>query len=371
MNEKVSAAGQREAVPSILSANVLYLLGIIMVLTAGVALLRAHFGWGLLATELLIGALAMLWVRLNRLPWRPTLRLTPATGRSLALAFFMGLGLWLLDSWLGAIMSFVLGYDVPVPPDMYPQNLPAAILLFVALGLGAPLGEELFFRGYLQRAYESMRPGLAIVLVALLFALFHVSLVGLTPRLPVALALGYVAWRSGSPWPGVALHAANNGAAVVFDAADSRLQAIDDVREFDDAGYTVTAQAEGEDLVLQVEGANIGQSTERIQPPVLVDELWPWQLMALPFTTGASYEATLVFPQRFDATLERSALTVTDASVVIGGVEPLKVPAGNFFAWRVTVGEEAAWYDTEPLHKLLQYDSGPVIWQLRATAAES
>src|SRR5690606_32566710 len=66
------------------------------------------------------------------------------------------------------------------------------------------------FRGYIQVAYERLRPVVAIVLVALLFSVFHLSLLGLAPRVPVALALGYVAWRSGSLWPGVALHAANN-----------------------------------------------------------------------------------------------------------------------------------------------------------------
>lgn len=524
--------------PSLLSANLLYVTGMAMVLFVGSAMQQWHFGWGLLFTELLIGALALLWTRLNRLPWRATLRLNPATLHSLLLAIVMGIGLWLLDTWLGAIMSLLLGYDVPVPPGIYPQNVAATMLLFAGLALGAPLGEELFFRGYMQRAYERLRPLSAIVLVALLFALFHLSLVGLPPRVPVALALGYVAWRSGSLWPGVALHLANNAMAVlmlaiiglqtglpepltsgafavggplmalfglllvvvsgwlfqrsvarttvstpatslatapvsrrrwlaalpilvalvlyggvatmelmsgrfpellaleplalksapwseettwqyrvqhpgdetvgeatctvtplvgtatlqcnlhhepfevrvgssiwaggdftrrftvVYGASETTLQQVEDAREFGDMGYVVTAEPQGDSLLLQVEGQRAGEGSELIPPTAMVDELWPWQLSALSFVLGLSYDATVVYPQKYDPELERNVLTVTDTAVVVGGVEPLSVPAGDFFAWRVEVDDETAWYDAEPPHTLLQYDSGPIIWQL-------
>lgn len=201
--------------PSLRSANLLYLVALVAVLVAGSWLQMRHFGWGLLATELIIGVLALLWARLNRLPLRPTFRLRPARPVLLLLAFLMGIGVWFLDAWLGAVTSAILGYDVPAPPGIYPQSLPALLLLAVAFVVAAPLCEELMFRGYLQVVYERFRPLVAIVTVALLFALFHLSLLGFPPRLPVALALGYVAWRSGSLWPGVALHAANNLLAVV------------------------------------------------------------------------------------------------------------------------------------------------------------
>lgn len=530
--------------PSLLSANLLYLACIVFLLTGGVLLQQAHFGWGLLATEIVIGLLALLWMRLWRLPWRETLRLHPAPAGQLALAFLMGVGLWLLDTWLGAVTGVLLGYDVPVPPGMYPQSAGAALLLFVALAVGAPLGEELFFRGYMQRAYERFRPLTAILVVALLFAAFHLSLVGLPPRVPVALALGYVAWRSNSLWPGVLLHAANNAGAALFltliglrpdllesvsgsawapggpllalaglllvavslwlfhrttraggreaiavqgaaapdggrgwlvvglplllalliytgvaalevvagrypallaieplaleplpwpeertwtyrvqhpggetvgnatcelaqaaetatlscllhhepfevrigasiwaggdftrrfsasyDRADMTLVALDDVHEYGDSGHVVTV-AEAEDgLLLAVTGETVGESRAPISPTALIDELWPWQLAALPFAAGGSYEATLVYPQRYDQGLEQSVLTTTDVAVVVGGTEPLTVPAGDYLAWRVTVGEDTAWYDVDWPHTLLQYNSGPIIWQYSGVKA--
>jgi hypothetical protein len=148
-----------------------------------------------------------------------------------------------------------------------------------------------------------------------------------------------------------------------YNSADSALMQINDVHEFGEGGYTVTATEEGVELLLKVTGTAVGASSERIPPTALVDGLWPWQLTALPFATGGSYEATLVYPQRYDQELARSVLTVRDGAVVIGGVEPLSVPAGDYLAWRVTVGEDTAWYDVDPPYTLLQYDSGPLIWQ--------
>ncbi|HEY6104481.1 MAG TPA: type II CAAX endopeptidase family protein [Anaeromyxobacteraceae bacterium] len=82
----------------------------------------------------------------------------------------------------------------------------------LAASLLAPLCEEAAFRGYVQGALLTRRrPGAAMVLSALLFALMHLDPV----RFPAVLALGaffgWLAWRAGSLWPAVAAHAANNG----------------------------------------------------------------------------------------------------------------------------------------------------------------
>ncbi len=77
--------------------------------------------------------------------------------------------------------------------------------------------EELFFRGFLLRSFGSaMRPATAIVLTAALFGLFHILvrdallLERFPPTALLGLVLGWVAWRTGSLWPGVLLHAIHN-----------------------------------------------------------------------------------------------------------------------------------------------------------------
>jgi len=89
------------------------------------------------------------------------------------------------------------------------------------LVLWAGLGEELFYRGYVQSAVRRRRgPGLAIVVAAFLFAIRHYTQMGLLwPHYPWAaatawvaigflfgLVLGYVYERTRSLWMPVVIH---------------------------------------------------------------------------------------------------------------------------------------------------------------------
>jgi sodium transport system permease protein len=82
-------------------------------------------------------------------------------------------------------------------------------LVFVAL---IPVVEELAFRGFilggLQRRFT---PWKAIVLSAFLFALYHMNVFQFVPTFLMGVVLGLLAVRSRSIWPGVLLHALNNG----------------------------------------------------------------------------------------------------------------------------------------------------------------
>jgi membrane protease YdiL (CAAX protease family) len=90
-----------------------------------------------------------------------------------------------------------------------------AIFLVVA-GLG-PCVEEFFFRGALFGALRRGHGALTtIVVVSLCFVLGHLDLRLFFPLLIAAWALGEVRERSGSIWPGLALHAAFNASTLSF-----------------------------------------------------------------------------------------------------------------------------------------------------------
>ncbi len=114
---------------------------------------------------------------------------------------------------------------VPVPPGGFNPFAPMmddAVGIFsvavLAVGL-APLVEELFFRGMLQGTIER-RWGVpvAVAMAALAFALAHLG--GYPPQVAplyvfLGLAFGVAVVAARSIWAGVALHAANNTAALV------------------------------------------------------------------------------------------------------------------------------------------------------------
>ena len=91
-------------------------------------------------------------------------------------------------------------------------------MIFVTSALAPALAEEFFFRGYVLSAFRNrIAPLRAVLYSALIFGLFHVingsvlSLERFFPTTLLGLALGFVAIRTHSLWPGVLLHAIHNG----------------------------------------------------------------------------------------------------------------------------------------------------------------
>jgi sodium transport system permease protein len=107
------------------------------------------------------------------------------------------------------------------PPESLMEGLREALLLgkdpaplwvvLLVLALTPALCEEAFFRGLTMAGLRRLKPWLAIGLSALLFAMAHASIYRLLPTLLLGMALGYVAWRSGSIYCSMIVHALNNG----------------------------------------------------------------------------------------------------------------------------------------------------------------
>jgi membrane protease YdiL (CAAX protease family) len=92
----------------------------------------------------------------------------------------------------------------------------AALALLLFLAVGAPIVEELFFRGLLLRSLLGRTPvPVAIVLSALLFALAHFEAVQFAGLAVFGVVLAFLAWRTGRLAPGIGAHAAFNAVAVL------------------------------------------------------------------------------------------------------------------------------------------------------------
>jgi membrane protease YdiL (CAAX protease family) len=78
------------------------------------------------------------------------------------------------------------------------------------------VGEELFFRGALQRSFTRMfnNPHVAIWVTAFIFSAIHVQFFGFFPRLFLGAAFGYIYLWTGSLWYAMFAHFLNNAFAV-------------------------------------------------------------------------------------------------------------------------------------------------------------
>ncbi|MEM6978753.1 MAG: ABC transporter permease subunit/CPBP intramembrane protease [Planctomycetota bacterium] len=164
---------------------------------------------------------ALTWF--SRHQWTATFRLRRAKW-----SFFAGASIVALGGWAFAHELVVIADQLGLATlredqlertravlEKWKQVSP--ILLLATLAFTPAVIEELCFRGFLFSAFRSrLSPVQTVVITSLLFGAFHVF-VGSTllierflPTTLLGLILGFVAWRSGSVWPGMWLHFLHN-----------------------------------------------------------------------------------------------------------------------------------------------------------------
>lgn len=191
-------------------------------LTSVGARLAAHGLPGTVAGEILCVVVPTLaFVAARRLPSAALgLGRVPAAA-TLGGALFGAGAFWLIAVGLHAWLEHVW----PTPPAMREAMrrlvIPAGgarplALDLAALALVPAVAEELLFRGVLYGAARS-RIGAtgAVVVTAIAFGLYHGSIYRFAPAALGGLFLGFVRAASGSLWPALAFHFANNAAVIV------------------------------------------------------------------------------------------------------------------------------------------------------------
>ncbi|MFY0575972.1 CPBP family intramembrane glutamic endopeptidase [Cystobacter fuscus] len=129
---------------------------------------------------------------------------------------------------------------------------PVELVFIVAgLGIGAPLCEEFFFRGVFFRGLLARGgpPWRALFFSAALFSAFHLDRMGFVSRLELGLLFGWLLWRTGSLWPGILAHAANNLVSTVLFFSSRQLESAPTPSPGDE-GRTVVLLALGGCAVL-------------------------------------------------------------------------------------------------------------------------
>src|SRR5436190_10488314 len=91
-------------------------------------------------------------------------------------------------------------------------------LNLVLVAVFAGVGEELFFRGVLQRLFIKLfkNAWLGILVTAFIFSAIHLQFYGFIPRFILGVLLGLLYWYSGSLWPAIIAHFAYDAFAVVM-----------------------------------------------------------------------------------------------------------------------------------------------------------
>ncbi|MBA2744934.1 MAG: CPBP family intramembrane metalloprotease [Flavisolibacter sp.] len=88
------------------------------------------------------------------------------------------------------------------------KSLSEYLLNLFFIAVFAAVGEELFFRGVLQKLFIKLtrNPWTGIIITAILFSGFHLQFYGFLPRLLLGIVLGVLYWYSGSLWTAIVAH---------------------------------------------------------------------------------------------------------------------------------------------------------------------
>jgi membrane protease YdiL (CAAX protease family) len=204
---------------SIRNVNLLYLLAFLGLIVGSILFPMVSLGWRVVMNELFfLGLPLAAFLLLTGADVKEALRLRGVPWEVALLSGVTGLGLWRFDWWLATSLNQLLDYTIPLPPEVLNLTPVDQALMVTGLVVLAPVIEELFFRGVLQRAYERLGPVPAIAVSSLLFMAIHQELAQSVALLPVAAALGYVTWRTNSIVPAMIIHFGNNAQALVVSA---------------------------------------------------------------------------------------------------------------------------------------------------------
>lgn len=172
---------------------------------------------GLVKTQIILFALPVLVIlRLLKMPVAKTLRLKLPSWKQVVLIPFIAIPATILVSLFSQLINVIYPF-----PESYLESMGKLFELdlplwgsFLVVAVAPGICEELLFRGFMPRFFEKYGFKINIILIALLFAAFHLDPFRFFPVFLLGLILAYLTLRSGSIVNSMILHILNNGFAI-------------------------------------------------------------------------------------------------------------------------------------------------------------
>ena len=166
------------------------------------------------------------YLKYNKIPIISSIRLNPISYNIILYTILLSIGIIILSDEIDRIIQ----YFIPAPEYindlndlLKPETFYGLILLFIAVAILAPLGEEIIFRGFLQQILEIHWKDItyAVLFTALLFSMIHMNPYWFVQIYILGVILGFLAWKTNSVIPPLILHGLNNSMAMALSFSES------------------------------------------------------------------------------------------------------------------------------------------------------
>lgn len=208
--------------PTIAQANIMFFITAVVTLAGSVFFQpRLGIGTNLWINEfvyILFPPLLMAWI--NGWPIENVYRFRKISAKSKLISILSGFAIWPMAFTVSRITRMLLDNKIGVIESSGSLKLSIyqSLLIMIGTVILAPICEEIFFRGFVQRAYESRGNKQGFVIAALLFGFYHI-LNGISEVIPaciLGLCLGFLVYRTGSLASSMLFHGTANLCAVLF-----------------------------------------------------------------------------------------------------------------------------------------------------------
>ena len=165
------------------------------------------------------------FLRSRKEPIAERLRIRFVSSDVIISTIYLSFGIIILSDELDRIIQIFLPapeYILDLNGLLRPESILGFFLLFIAVVIIAPLGEELLFRGFLQQILEKHWKDVtkAVLVTALFFAMIHMNPYWFVHIYVLGILLGFLAWKTKSVLPPLILHGINNAMAMFFSFAE-------------------------------------------------------------------------------------------------------------------------------------------------------
>ena len=165
------------------------------------------------------------YLNIKQRPILDSLRIKMVSLETIQYSLIFSIGVLIIIDTLDRIIHQIIptpDYIIDLSGIMQPDSILGYVFLFLAVVIVAPIGEEVVFRGFLQKFLEDHWKDItrAVLVTSLFFAIIHFNPFWTIQIYILGVVLGFLSWKTKSVLPSIMLHSINNGAAYILSIFD-------------------------------------------------------------------------------------------------------------------------------------------------------